>query len=79
MLLPGEQRPHLPRASRPARPKPGSALTAGAAPPSHPKLLAIWTPKLPIPTEKYGRPYRIHTDSDSARQPNYLSGSNAAP
>jgi len=30
----------------------GMAAAAGAAPPSAPALLAIWTPKLPIPTLK---------------------------
>src|ERR1700744_3695363 len=41
----------------PSPPKPGRALAAaGAAPPSQPADLAICTPKLPIPTLKYGRP-----------------------
>src|SRR5271163_4376766 len=43
-----------------APPSAGSALgiaaAGAAAPPSAPALLAIWVPKLPIPTLKYGRP-----------------------
>src|ERR1700761_2065226 len=41
---------------RPDRPLGAAAAAPATAPPMAPVDLAIWTPLLPIPTEKYGRP-----------------------
>src|ERR1700741_5444449 len=53
--------PPPPPSAAPSPPRPWAApraalAAAGAAPPIHPNDLAICTPKLPIPTLKYGRP-----------------------
>lgn len=54
-----------PPSKPPSPPRPGSALTAGAAPLRRPVVLAIWTPKLPIPTEKYGRPSVLYHSAEN--------------
>ncbi|MFZ0907141.1 MAG: hypothetical protein WAN71_25360 [Mycobacterium sp.] len=50
---------------KPPTPAAGAAsAAAGPAPPSMPVLFAIWTPKLAIPTLKYGRPSVLYQSDE---------------